>query len=68
MVGFLSRQLLADSILGDFLLEIPVTEPLPSFAVGMFTRIGTPLTQVASAMAKAVIAAAHAAHHAPRGR
>jgi|SRR5882672_8590433 len=60
MVGFLSRQLLADSILGDFLLEIPVTEPLPSFAVGMFTRIGTPLTQVASAMAKAVIAAAHA--------
>jgi LysR family transcriptional regulator of abg operon len=60
MVGFLSHQLLADSILGDFLHEIPVAEPLPSFAVGMFTRTGTPLTQVGSAMAKAVIAAARA--------
>ncbi len=60
MVGFLSRQLLVDSILGDFLREIPVAEPLPSFAVGMFTRTGTPLTQVASAMAKAVVAVARA--------
>jgi LysR family transcriptional regulator, regulator of abg operon len=60
MVGFLSKQLLADSILGDFLTEIPVAEPLPSFAVGMFTRTGTPLTQVAGAMAKAVIAVARA--------
>jgi LysR family transcriptional regulator of abg operon len=60
MVGFLSRQLLADSILGEFLCVVPVTEPLPSFAVGMFTRTGAPLTQVAAAMAKAVIAAARA--------
>jgi len=60
MVGFLSRQLLADSILGDFLREIPVAEPLPSFAVGMFTRTGTPLNQVAAAMADAVIAVARA--------
>src|SRR5262249_49587073 len=60
MIGFLSRQLLADSILGDFLREIPVTAPLPSFAVGMFTRSGTPLTQAGAAMAKAVIAAARA--------
>src|SRR5262249_25006926 len=58
MLGFLSRQLLADSILGDFLQELPVTDPLPSFAVGIFTRTGTPLTQVASAMAKAVISVA----------
>ena len=58
MLGFLSRQLLADSILGDFLCEVPVTEPLPSFAVGIFTRTGTPLTQAAAAMAKAVIAVA----------
>lgn len=60
MLGFLSRQLLIDSILGDFLQEIPVEEPLPSFSVGMFTRTGTPLTQVAAAMAKAVIATARA--------
>jgi len=60
MIGFLTRQSLSDSILGDFLAEIPVAEPLPSFAVGLFTRTGTPLTQAASAMAKAVIAAARA--------
>ncbi len=58
MLGFLSRQLLAESILGDFLQEIPVAESLPSFIVGMFTRTDTPLTQVAGAMAKAVTAAA----------
>ena len=58
MIGFLSRQLLSDSILCDFLCEVPVAEPLPSFAVGMFTRTGTPLTQVAAAMSKAVIAVA----------
>jgi len=57
MIGFLARQLLSDPLLRD-LREIPVAEPLPSFAVGMFTRTGTPLTQVAAAMAKAVIAAA----------
>jgi LysR family transcriptional regulator, regulator of abg operon len=60
MVGFLSRQLLADSLLGDFLREIPVTEPLPSFSVGMFTRTGTPHTQAGAAMSRAVIAAARA--------
>jgi len=60
MVGFLSRQLLAESILGDFLREIPVAEPLPSYSVGMFTRTGTPLTQAARAMSNAVVAAARA--------
>ena len=58
MLGFLVRQLLSDPLLGDLLREIPVAEPLPSFAVGIFTRTGTPLTQAAAAMAKAVIAAA----------
>src|SRR4029077_15473377 len=48
MVGFLARQLLSDPLLRDR-GEIPVAEPLPSFAVGMFTRTGTPLTQVAAA-------------------
>ena len=60
MVGFLSRQLLAESSLGDFLREIPVAEPLPSFSVGMFTRTGTPLTQAARAMSNAVVAVARA--------
>ena len=60
MLGFLVRQLMADPMLGDFLREIPVAEPLPSFSVGMFTRTGTPLTQLASAMAKAVIAVGRA--------
>ncbi|HEY1288859.1 MAG TPA: LysR substrate-binding domain-containing protein [Burkholderiales bacterium] len=58
MLGFLVRQLLCDPLLGDLLVEIPVAEPLPSFAVGIFTRTGAPLTQAAAAMAKAVIAAA----------
>ena len=61
MLGFLVRQLLSDPLLGDLLQEIPVAEPLPSFAVGMFTRTGTPLTEVAAAMAKAVISAARPA-------
>ena len=61
MLGFLVRQLLSDPLLGDLLREIPVAEPLPSFAVGTFTRTGTPLTEVAAAMAKAVISAARPA-------
>jgi DNA-binding transcriptional LysR family regulator len=60
MLGFLSRQLLSESILGDFLQEIPVVESMPSFIVGMFTRADTPLTQIAGAMAKALTAAARA--------
>jgi DNA-binding transcriptional LysR family regulator len=60
MLGFLARQLLSDPVLGDLLREIPVVEPLPSFAVGMFTRTGTPLTRLAEAMAKAVIAVGRA--------
>src|SRR5260221_7608135 len=60
MLGFLSRQALPESILRDFLQQIPVAEPMPSFIVGMFTRADTPLTQVAGAMAKAFTAAARA--------
>src|SRR4029077_15052264 len=55
MVGFLAAQLVSESILGDVLRVIPVAEPLPSYAVGLFTRTGTPLTQAAAAMANAVI-------------
>jgi LysR family transcriptional regulator of abg operon len=68
MLGFLSRQLLGDSILGDFLCVIPVVEPLPSFAVGMFTRTGAPLTQAGQAMANAVIAVARSRTTAPPER
>jgi LysR family transcriptional regulator, regulator of abg operon len=58
MLGLLSRQLLAESTMRDFLQQIPVAEPMPSFIVGMFTRADTPLTQPAAAMAKAATAVA----------
>jgi LysR family transcriptional regulator of abg operon len=60
MLGFLSRQALGESILRDFLQQIPVAEPMPSFIVGMFTRADTPLTQLAGAMAKGLTIAASA--------
>ena len=60
MLGFLSRQALPESILCDFLQQIPVAEPMPSFIVGMFTRADTPLTQLAGAMANGVTTAARA--------
>src|SRR6267378_7408739 len=60
MLGFLARQALSESVLRDFLREIPVAESMPSFISGMFTRADTPLTQLAGAMAKAVTAAARA--------
>jgi LysR family transcriptional regulator of abg operon len=60
MLGFLSRRAAAESIRRDSLQQIPVTESMPSFIVGMFTRADTPLTQLAGAMAKAVTAAARA--------
>jgi len=60
MLGFLSRQALDESILRDFLEQIPVAESMPSFIVGMFTRADTPLTQVAGAMAKAITTTARA--------
>lgn len=42
MLGFLARQALAESVLRDFLQEIPVAESMPSFISGMFTRADTP--------------------------
>jgi LysR family transcriptional regulator, regulator of abg operon len=60
MLGLLSRQLLAESMLRGFLQQIPVAASMPSFIVGMFTRADTPLTQLAGAMAKAATAAARA--------
>ena len=60
MLGLLSRQALAESVLRDVLQQIPVAELMPSFIVGMFTRADTPLTQLAGAMAETVTAAARA--------
>ena len=60
LLGFRARQAVADSVLRDFLREIPVAESMPSFVSGMFTRADTPLTQLADAMAKALTAAARA--------
>lgn len=58
MLGFLSRQALAGSLMCGSLRQIQVAEALPSFVSGMFARSDTPLTQVAAEMAKAVAAAA----------
>ncbi|HEY6242229.1 MAG TPA: LysR substrate-binding domain-containing protein [Burkholderiales bacterium] len=60
MLGLLSRQLLAESVLRGFLQQIPVVASMPSFIVGIFTRADTPLTQLAGVMAKAVSVAARA--------
>ncbi len=65
MLGLLSRQALGESILRDFLRQIPVVESMPSFIVGMFTRADTPLTQVAAAMAKVLTAAARGRARSP---
>jgi LysR family transcriptional regulator, regulator of abg operon len=56
MLGFMQRRLLAQPFARDFLEEIPVAEPLPSVTAGMYTRADTPLTRIAAAMVKAVVA------------
>jgi DNA-binding transcriptional LysR family regulator len=58
MLGFLSRQALPDPLLHESLQQVHLTEALPSFVSGIFTRSDTPLTQVAAEMANAVTAAA----------
>lgn len=68
MLGFLARQALADSVARDLLQEIPVAEAMPSFVSGIFTRADTPLTQLAGAMAKAVVAAARSVAQAAESR
>jgi len=60
MLLMISRWTLAGPIARDIAQEIPVAEPLPSSAVGMFTRADSPLTPLAAALARAVIVAARA--------
>ena len=42
----------------EALQAIPVTEAMPSLTVGLYTRVGTPLTRVAAAMVRHVTAVA----------
>jgi LysR family transcriptional regulator of abg operon len=58
MLGTISRWLLAEPLVREILQEIEVVEPMPSFTVGIITRMDPPLTPVAAAMARAVTAAA----------
>jgi DNA-binding transcriptional LysR family regulator len=59
-LGIMSRRMLTDSFARDFLQEIAVAEPMPSYTAGMFMRADPPLTSLAAAMAKAMTAAARA--------
>ncbi len=65
MLGIISRRMMKESPARDFLQHIAVTETMPSYTVGMFTRLDPPLTQLAAAMAKAVTAAARQVARSP---
>lgn len=58
MLGLMQRPLLKEPFARDFLQEIAITEKTPSVTAGIFTRADAPLTRVAAAMTKAVIAVA----------
>jgi len=60
MLGIMSRRLIKDSFAREFLRQIDVAEPMPSYTGGMFTRADSPLTPLAAAIAKAVTTAARA--------
>ena len=58
MLGIMSRRMLTQSSARDVLQQIAITERMPVYMLGMFTRKDPPLTQHAGALAKAVIAVA----------
>jgi DNA-binding transcriptional LysR family regulator len=58
MIFMTSRWMLDQPHAGDALEAIEVDDPMPSYPVGIFRRLGSPLTPLASAMAKATTAAA----------
>ena len=58
MVALIPRRLLASPLVRDAVQQIPVAERMPSITHGMIIRADAPLTRVAAAMAKAVIAVA----------
>jgi len=57
-IGFISSATSAgrdaEMFAGGLLQPIAVAEPMPSYTVGMYTRIDPPLTSAAAAMVKAV--------------
>jgi LysR family transcriptional regulator, regulator of abg operon len=53
MVALMQRRTLQEPLAREQLAEIPVADPLPSVAAGIFTRADAPLTRAAAAMAKA---------------
>lgn len=58
MVALMPRRMLATPLAREVLKEILVTERLPSIPHGIFTRADSPLTRMASTMARAVAAVA----------
>lgn len=58
MLCIMSRSMLGQSPARDSLQPISVSDVMPSYTVGMFTRLDSPLTPFAAAMAKAATAAA----------
>ena len=58
MLGLVQRRTLKGPLWHDLLQEIPLAVAMPSMTAGIFTRADTPLTRVASAMAKATTAVA----------
>ena len=58
MLGLISSWMLKESRARDLLQQIAVTEPMPSYTVGIFTRMDPPLTPLAAALARALTAVA----------
>jgi DNA-binding transcriptional LysR family regulator len=58
MICIMSGAMLSQSPARDVLQVIPVADAMPSYTVGMFTRVDSVATPLASAMAKAAAAAA----------
>jgi DNA-binding transcriptional LysR family regulator len=54
MLAITSRPLLAASFASGLLQPVPVAERMPSYAVGLYTRMDSPLTSPAAAMVKTI--------------
>ena len=66
MLALTSRRLLAASFASGLLQPIPVALRTPSYTVGLYTRIDTPLTWAAAAMAKTITSVARNLAHSTR--
>ena len=54
LVALTSQRVLAGSFASGLLQPIPVTERIPSYTVGLYTRMDPPLTSAAATMAKTI--------------